>query len=232
MLPVFVMAVAALCLTIDGVVQRISHARALALVGERVGTAEWLRRTTQVPRGVLLDRGHVWMRPVRLGLVRLGADNLAAALLGEPDRIELPAAGARIARGQLLATLARDGRAIELRSPVGGVVARVQSGLDANPERVARAPFGRGWLVELRPSAPAARASIGMAGDAARRWLRDELDRLREFVIGLAPTEGVGATALDGGVPALPLSACLDHRAWAQATALFFADDTETERRS
>ncbi len=227
MLPVFILALIVLSLTIDGVVQRRALARALTVQAERVGSAEWLRRNAHVPDDVVLAPGHVWLRQLRGGRVRLGADCLPAALLGEPDRVELPAPDARVARDQVLAVLARGGRELDLRCPIDGVVTRVQTGLGARPERVARAPFGRGWLVEVRPSEPlAAGASGGRAGQAARGWLRGEMDRLRDLVIGLAAPAGtVGATALDGGAPVLPVSPALDDQGWARVRAQFFSPE-------
>jgi glycine cleavage system H protein len=236
MLPVFILALVAFCLTTDAVVQHLALARATATEARRIGSPGWLRRALQVPEDVVLDASHVWLRAARRGLVRIGADGLAAALLGEPDRMILPAVNQPVARGQLLATLAREGRAIELRSPIDGVVARVHAKLVAHPERAASAPFGAGWLVDVRPAAPiaVAQGASWRAGAAAASWLRDELDHLRDIIVHLAqpaPADAVGATALDGGPPALPLSPALDDVAWAIARSHFFPADADVASR-
>ncbi len=65
-----------------------------------------------VPAGVLLDRGHLWVRIERSGAFRVGTDSLASTLLGGAERVELQAPGARIARGRPMAVLSRGSRRI------------------------------------------------------------------------------------------------------------------------
>ena len=54
----------------------------------------------QVPEKVSYHPGHSWLVRERKNLVRVGADEFAAALLGNIERIELPKPGQWIRQGQ------------------------------------------------------------------------------------------------------------------------------------
>src|SRR5690348_2788869 len=53
-----------------------------------------------VPDTVSYHRGHSWLMRERKSVVRVGADEFAAALAGKLDRIELPRPGQWLRQGQ------------------------------------------------------------------------------------------------------------------------------------
>lgn len=53
-----------------------------------------------VPETVSYHSGHSWLMQERKNVVRVGADEFAAALLGKIERIELPKPGQWIRQGQ------------------------------------------------------------------------------------------------------------------------------------
>jgi glycine cleavage system H protein len=167
---------------------------------------------------VSLDRNHSWARVEPDGTF-VGADSLALACLGPPDRVELPPAGSRVDRDQILFTLARDDRAIALRSPVPGTVVARNEALLSEPNRVNDDPFGLGWVVRVRGDDPHASRRGLLRGRRAKEWFRSEVDRLVSM-LGTQPA--TLPTLPDGGVLADGIHRLIDDQAWERIRAGFF----------
>ena len=187
-----VVALILLALTLDFAVERLP-VRASARISDRVPA--WLDR--EVPAGTLLDPAHVWLRREAGDQVRVGGDGFAAALLGKPERVEVPAGGDHIDCGEPLAVLSRQGRSITLRSPVSGVLVERNALIDA--QVTATDPFGSGWLAVVRPANQLSEEGRVRA-EQAHDWLSAEWERIRDFVLDSARGPAVlGATMPDGG---------------------------------
>ena len=103
----------------------------------------------QVPETVSFHPGHSWLVRERKNVVRIGADEFAAALLGKIEKIELPKPGTWIRQGQKVLTFYRNGEKTEMVSPTEGEVIGVNSDLLSNPTAVRKDPYGKGWLVSV-----------------------------------------------------------------------------------
>ena len=129
-------------------------------------------------------RGHTWVHPEADGTVTIGLDDLGARLLGKPETIDLPQAGARLeANGT--AFRARKGDAdVRVLSPVDGEVVAT-GGPDA------------AWYLKVRPAAAGEAAFRHLLrGAEIRPWLLREMERLQKAI---SPTQGA-YTMADGGV--------------------------------
>jgi glycine cleavage system H protein len=170
-----------------------------------------------VPQTVLYHSGHGWVMRERKNLVRVGADEFAAALLGKIERIELPKPGQWIRQGQKVLTFFRDGVKTEMVSPTEGEVMEVNSELLANPAQLRSDPYGKGWLVAVHvPDEENTTRNLIPKG-LVREWMRDAAERLYARQPALA-----GAVAADGGRPAEDLLADVPDANWAAVTAEFF----------
>ena len=139
---------------------------------------------------------HLWLGE-RARVVRLGLDSLAARLLERAGRIALPRAGSHVNIGDPIATFTAGGRVIVLPAPIEGTVSGVNSGLRGRADLATRHPYGRGWLLEVRPADDGYR-SLPRA-ESARRWFDAEAMKLT-----LALEHATGRAAADGGVPTVP----------------------------
>jgi glycine cleavage system H lipoate-binding protein len=152
---------------------------------------------------------HTWAFKESAGLVRVGMDDFAARLMGTPTSIELPRRGQWLRQGQRLATLHRGGQAVEILSPMEGIVAEVNSALEQDPATVGADPYGAGWIVTVQAPDMATSFRNLLKGTAARRWMEEAADRLRSRLPALA-----GAVAQDGGLPVADMAAELDEETW------------------
>ena len=170
-----------------------------------------------VPQTVSYHSGHSWLMRERKNVVRVGADEFAAALLGKIEKIELPKPGQWIRQGQKVLTFVRDGVKAEMVSPTEGEVMEINRELLENPSMLREDPYGKGWLVAVHvPDEENTTRNLipkGLVGE----WMREAAARLYARQPALA-----GAVAADGGRPAEDLLAGLPDANWAEVTAEFF----------
>jgi len=100
----------------------------------------------QVPTNISYHPGHTWLVRERKNVVRVGADEFAASLLGKLERIELPKPGQWIRQGQKVLSFYRDGERTEMVSPTEGEVMEINTDVLSNPAAFRNDPYGKGWL--------------------------------------------------------------------------------------
>jgi glycine cleavage system H lipoate-binding protein len=170
-----------------------------------------------VPQTVSYHSGHSWLMRERKNVVRVGADEFAAALLGKIERIELPKPGQWIRQGQKVLTFIRDGVKTEMVSPTEGEVMEINRELVEDPAMLRKDPYGKGWLVAVHVPDEENTTRNLVPKSLVREWMRDAAERLYARQPALA-----GAVAADGGRPADDLLAGLPDANWASVTAEFF----------
>jgi glycine cleavage system H protein len=169
------------------------------------------------PQHVSYHSGHSWLVRERKNVVRVGADEFAAAMLGKLDKIELPKPGQWIRQGQKVLTFFRDGQKTEMVSPTEGEVMEVNTEILNNPAALRNDPYGKGWLVAVHvPDEENTTRNLVPKGLVAD-WMREAVERLYSRQPALA-----GAVAADGGRPADDLLASLPDTNWAEVTGEFF----------
>jgi hypothetical protein len=145
-----------------------------------------------LPGGVFLAPTHLWVGLAPTGLARVGFDPLIRTVLGQPDWVDVPAAGSVIGKGQPLFSARWGNRSILFASPLEGTV---QGG---------RTPQGNGddgFVISLAPKqASADLQSLPMA-EKARHWFSSEWARLRDFVQAQSLQAAPVPLMPDGGQP-------------------------------
>jgi glycine cleavage system H protein len=188
----------------------VSHAVPVSLGGDYVDGF-------LVPENVSYHPGHSWLVRERQNVVRVGADEFAAALLGKVESIELPKPGQWIRQGQKVLSFFRDGQKTEMVSPTEGEVMEVNPEVLRNPAALRQDPYGKGWLVTVHvPDEENTGRNLVPKG-LVREWVRESVERLYSLQPALA-----GAVAADGGRPAEELLTGLPDAGWKAVTAEFF----------
>ncbi|MDO8834035.1 MAG: glycine cleavage system protein H [Vicinamibacterales bacterium] len=184
--------------------------------------ADWF----PVPAEYLLHRGHAWARPDAAGLVTIGMNQFAASLVGPVSGVTMPAVGSTVGQGERSWRLvARDGRSVEMLSPIDGEILEVNPDMSAEPDAALTDPYGAGWLMKVRPSRFRANRTNLLAGTAARSWMQDVAAGLQAH---LAP--GLGALAQDGGAPIAGMARALDPERWDHVARTYLLTDEENSR--
>ncbi|HKE20803.1 MAG TPA: glycine cleavage system protein H [Bryobacteraceae bacterium] len=193
---------------------RTVPAERAALAGSSAGD---LVAGFRAPENVTYHPGHSWLMKERKHMVRVGADEFAAALAGAVDRIELPKPGQWIRQGQRVLTFVRRGQRAEMVSPAEGEVVAVNEEVLQNPALLRQDPYGKGWLLAVHVPDEESTARNLIPKGLIREWMRESVERLYSMQPTLA-----GAVAPDGGVASDDLLAELPEVNWKETAACFF----------
>ena len=171
----------------------------------------------EVPENVRYHAGHTWALSESRELVRVGMDDFASKLIGKIESIALPQRGRWVRQGQKIWTIVRDGKSVDMVSPIEGTITDVNDAVAKNPELARRDPYGEGWLVTVQ--APDTKINFRnlLSGTLARLWTEAAALQLRNKMPMLA-----GAMAQDGGVAVDDLTAHMPDEDWAKLTKEFF----------
>src|SRR5437660_1524595 len=172
----------------------------------------------QVPENVRYHAGHTWALSESRELVRVGMDDFASKLVGKIERIALPQRGRWVRQGQKIWTIFRDGKSVDMISPIEGTVADINEAVLNDPSLALKDPFGEGWIVTVQ--APDSKVNFRnlLGGALARMWTEDSALRLRKRM----PVAMAAALAQDGGVAVDDITAHLPNEDWAALTKEFF----------
>jgi CheY-like chemotaxis protein len=152
-------------------------------VAESVGSREYC-----VPGGAFVAPGHAWAQVEAAGQVLVGLDDFARKLVDRIERLELPAPGTKVKRGDVLFVLRRGSEQLRVRAPLGGTVASVNPALPHEPRLLLESPYDRGWVCTLRPSDLAGELPTLRIGQPVVDWYHEEVARLRrEVPVGDGP---------------------------------------------
>ncbi len=86
------------------------------------------------------------------GVVRLGLSDFTQQSSGDVAFVSLPESGQSVAAGKELATVETIKVDLEVQAPFDGEIVAVNEALEDAPELINQDPYGRGWLVEVRPA--------------------------------------------------------------------------------
>lgn len=171
----------------------------------------------QVPENLRYHAGHTWAVSESRDLVRVGMDDFASKLVGKIGSIALPQRGRWVRQGQKIWTIFRDGKSVDMVSPIEGTVTAINDAVINNPELARKDPYGDGWLVTVQ--APDSKINFRnlMGGTLARLWTEASALKLHSRM-----PVAVGALAQDGGVAVDDLTAHIPNEDWATLTREFF----------
>jgi glycine cleavage system H protein len=132
-----------------------------------------------VPDQLRYHPGHTWCLEERPQLVRVGADALAASVLGTVDRVELPKPGRWLRQGQKGWSVYRGEQRIDMVSPAEGEVIEVNADVLKTPELLTRDPYGKGWLLKVSVPDPQSTERNLLPQSLVRTWMKESIRSVR-----------------------------------------------------
>ncbi len=107
----------------------------------------------QVKRACLYSQRGLWVMPDESSqTARLGLSDYTQQSSGDVAFVSLPASGQAVQAGQELATVETIKVDLEVQAPFDGEIVAANAALEDAPELINQDPYGRGWLVEVRPT--------------------------------------------------------------------------------
>lgn len=187
--------------------------------------------SVRLPRGFFFSRGHMWVQLLFSGKARIGLDDFVQKVIGHIDAIVTPSIGSEIERGEPLITVRQNGRSIVLTAPISGRVSEINPIIDRLPKFLQADPYSEGWFIAVEPRFLTQEIPKLFIADNAAKWLKDEINRFRDF-IQIRSTEkalsAAGLTMLDGGLPVAGVLENADESIWQAFSNEFLAENRRT----
>jgi len=180
-------------LVIDYFVQRSKQ-------GVVVAAPALLQKTIplRTPAGIFFAKSHTWLSLFPSGNIQLGIDDFLARMFTKPQITLLKTAAERVGKGDPIIRIEEGNNSVIVRSPLDGVIASINSSLSARPALLKEALFSEGWAYTITPARTNDIQGFYL-GEDTRAWLKQELDRFRDFFAHL--TTPVPMFMQDGGLP-------------------------------
>ncbi len=172
----------------------------------------------EIPQGVYLHPGHLWLSVEADGIVRVGLDDFARRILGPSERVEAPLVGKQVRQNRPAIRVFRKGKAAELSAPVSGVVTDTNPILRESGKAAHEDPYASGWVMRLHPDNLRQDLQSLMIGDESRQFLDSEVDRLFQMI-----EETAGPLAADGGTLGDDIFGSLPEIGWERLSREFFS---------
>jgi glycine cleavage system H protein len=123
----------------------------------------------EVPEGLYFSKDFEWIK-VEGDTVRMGITDYAQKSLREIVYAELPSVGTEVKQNEPYGTLESVKAVSDLISAISGTVVEVNEEAQSKPESLNEDPFGKAWLVVVKPSNLEADLANLMDFNAAVEW--------------------------------------------------------------
>jgi glycine cleavage system H protein len=104
-----------------------------------------------VPEGLYYTKDFEWAK-IEGDKVRIGITDYAQKQLREIVYAELPSSGATIKQNEPYGTVESVKAVSDLVAPISGTVLEVNTEVQSKPEILNEDPYGKGWLLLVKPS--------------------------------------------------------------------------------
>ncbi len=120
---------------------------------------------SNIPADLKYTRSHEWLKALPEGIVEIGISVHAQESLGDLVFVELPEVGRSLAAGEACAVVESVKAASDIYAPVAATVVAINAQLAEAPELINQDPYGRGWIMRLKPTAQGATSGLLSAHD-------------------------------------------------------------------
>jgi glycine cleavage system H protein len=110
---------------------------------------------SNTPDGLRYAKTHEWLKLESDGTATVGISDYAQSSLGDITYVQLPKVGTTLKKGTPFGVVESVKAASDLYAPASGTVIAANAALDGAPETLNKDPYGAGWILKLKPSAPA-----------------------------------------------------------------------------
>ena len=123
----------------------------------------------EVPEGLYFSKDFEWVK-IEGDKIRMGITDYAQKSLREIVYAELPSAGSEVKQGEPYGTLESVKAVSDLVAPISGTIQEVNDEVQSKPETLNEDPYGKGWLIVVKPSNLQAELANIMDFEKAVEW--------------------------------------------------------------
>ncbi len=155
-----------------------------------------------LPGGLYFDKTHTWAYMEKQGTVKVGIDDFLQHITGTFTGVKMKAPGEEVKKNEQILTLIKDGKQLNIYSPVSGTIQFINEDLATEPSLINTSPYNKGWLYEIKPSNWTREIQFMRMAEKYKDWLKYELNRLKDFLAYTVHVKSVATSPImlqDGG---------------------------------
>jgi glycine cleavage system H protein len=118
---------------------------------------------SEIPEELKYTKDHEWAADAD-GVITVGITAYAVHQLGDVTLVDLATVGTTVKENERFGDIESVKTVSELFAPIAGEIVEVNDDLEGSPELVNDSPYENGWMVRIRPEAP---ADVGSLLDAS-----------------------------------------------------------------
>jgi glycine cleavage system H protein len=104
-----------------------------------------------IPTELRYTKDHEWAQ-IEGDLVCVGITDFAQSELGDIVYVEITTLDQEVAKDQVFGTVDAVKAVSELFMPISGTVVAINEELNTQPDLVNQDPYGKGWMIKVRPN--------------------------------------------------------------------------------
>lgn len=133
------------------------------------------------PKGLYFDKSHTWTFMEKDGMVKMGIDDFIQHITGTLTRINMKNTGEKVRKGEVILTVIRDGKQLNIYAPISGIIREQNNRLLSNTALLNTSTFLEGWVYVIEPMNWVREIQFLFMGEKYTEWLSDEFTRLKDF---------------------------------------------------
>ncbi|MBU8892400.1 MAG: glycine cleavage system protein H [Bacteroidales bacterium] len=135
----------------------------------------------KIPLGLFYSKNHTWMQLEKSGNAKVGLDDLLMHITGEVNLSNIKQPGDKVSPGDIIAQIEQDGKQLNISSPISGEIKSVNTSINENPGIMNEDPYGKGWILKIKPEKWIAETNSCLVAEDAEKWAKEELARFKDF---------------------------------------------------
>jgi glycine cleavage system H lipoate-binding protein/ABC-type phosphate transport system substrate-binding protein len=139
-------------------------------------------KSVRLQKGLFFDKTHTWAFMEKNGLVRTGIDDFIQHITGTITRVKMKNPGEKILKGQTYITLVQNGKQLEIKSPVTGIIKETNHELQKDATLLNKSPLSEGWVYTVETANWMKEVRAFLMGEAYLTWLKIEFTRFKDFL--------------------------------------------------
>jgi glycine cleavage system H protein len=127
----------------------------------------------EVPEGLYYSKDFAWVK-IEEDKIRMGITDFAQKSLREIVYAELPNVGGEVKQGEPYGTVESVKAVSDLLAGISGTIEQVNEEVKSKPETLNEDPFGKGWLLVVKPLDLQTELANLMDFNAAVEWHKSQ----------------------------------------------------------
>src|SRR5690606_6995037 len=103
----------------------------------------------KAPGGLYYDKTHTWAFMEQDGLVKVGVNDFLQHVTGTLSQVKMKSPGEKVRKGEYIMTIIRDGKQLDICSPVTGTIKTQNEMLIESPSDINTDPYLTGWIYKI-----------------------------------------------------------------------------------